>query len=319
MPTFKAIHRHYQAVSEQLRRGAIEADVSGSNRVVLLISDLSAATAEALGYVRSCRPQELHSVYTGPGELTPEAQEEWRTFSGGGTDLEPLTARGGDLLEAVRVYLSGIARDPDDFVTVVIPVMVHGGIAAYLLRRRPLVRLKSGLLREPDVVVADVPVWREDGEPADRAARPLIPQRTVTLVFVSAVHDATVRAVNYARSLGASETRAVHFDLDPDVSRRIEEQWFDRRLGIPLDVVEAPFRDLNGPMLTEVLRFTARPDTLVTVVLPEFVVQKRWHLILHNQNALFVKRLFLFEVRVILSSVPFVLTGETEPSGAPVR
>ena len=34
----------------------------------------------------------------------------------------------------------------------------------------------------------------------------------------------------------------------------------------------------------------------------------RWrHLLLHNQNALFVKRLFLFEPRVVLSSVPFVL------------
>ena len=46
--------------------------------------------------------------------------------------------------------------------------------------------------------------------------RPLIPQRTVALVFVSAIHDATVRAVNYAQSLGASETRAVYFDMDPD-------------------------------------------------------------------------------------------------------
>ena len=55
--------------------------------------------------------------------------------------------------------------------------------------------------------------------PAARAApaRPLIPQRVVALVFVSAVHDATIRAVNYARSLGAGETRAVYFDLDPDI------------------------------------------------------------------------------------------------------
>ncbi len=307
VPTFKSIHRHYEAVRGQLRRGAVLPGVSGTNRVVLLVPDLSAATAEALGYVRSCRPQELHAVYTGAGGLTPEVQERWRAFGGGGSDLEPLPVRGSDLLEAVRGYLRGIQRDHDDFVTVVVPEMVHGGIVGYLLRGRPLVRLKSGLLREPNVVVADVPVWRADDVPAAMNARPLIPQRTVTLVFVSSVHDATVRAVNYARSLGASETRAVHFDLDPDTSRRIEEEWFDRSLGIPLDVVEAPFRDLTGPMLREVSRFTGRRDTLVTVVLPEFVVDKWWQLVLHNQNALFVKRLFLFEDRVVLSSVPFVL------------
>ena len=39
-------------------------------------------------------------------------------------------------------------------------------------------------------------------------------------------------------------------------------------------------------------------------------------LLLHNQNALFVKRLFLFEPNVILSSVPFVLE---DGSGAEVR
>ncbi len=319
VPTFKSIHRHYVAIHSQLRRGAVEAGQSGTNRVVLLVPDLSPATAEALGYVRSCRPRELHTVYTGAGGLTPEVQDQWRTFCGSGVDLEPLPIRGGDLLEAVRRYLTGIARDPDDFVTVVVPEMVHGGLAAYLLRRRPLVRLKSGLLREPNVVVADVPVWQEGAGAPEAGARPLIPQRTVTLVFVSSVHDATVRAVNYAESLNATETRAIHFDLDPDISRGIEEEWFDRRLRIPLDIVEAPFRDLTRPMLSEVARFTVRPDTLVTVVLPEFVVQKRWHLILHNQNALFVKRLFLFEDRVVLSSVPFVLTGEAEPSGAPVR
>jgi hypothetical protein len=63
-------------------------------------------------------------------------------------------------------------------------------------------------------------------------------------------------------------------------------------------------------MLNEVSRFTARRDTVVTVVLPEFVVNRWWQLVLHNQNALFVKRLFLFEDRVVLSSVPFVLSDD---------
>ena len=309
VPTFRSIHRHYESVQTQLRRGAVEPGRFGTNRVVLLVPDLSAATAEALGYVRSFRPPEVHALYIGKEALTPDLRERWRSFSGGGLELQALRVKHGDLLEAVRGHLQGIHRAREDFVTVVLPEMVHGGIAAYLVRRRPLVWLKSGLLREPNVVVADVPVWSEDGEYGQ--TRPLIPLRTVTLVFVSAVHDATVRAVNYAQSLGASETRAIHFDLDPDTSREIEEEWFDRRLGIPLDVVEAPFRDLTTPMLSEVSRFTARPDTVVTVVLPEFVVNKWWHLVLHNQNALFVKRLFLFEDRVVLSSVSFVLTDGT--------
>ena len=142
--------------------------------------------------------------------------------------------------------------------------------------------------------------------------RALIPQRTVTLVFVSSVNDATIRAVNYAQALGAAETRAIYFDLDPDEGHRLQEQWFDRRLGIPLDIVEAPFRDLTGPMLDEVRRFTVRQDTVVNVVIPEFLVKKWRHYLLHNQNALFIKRLFLFEERAVLSSVPYIVEDPRE-------
>jgi amino acid transporter len=315
VPTFRAVHRHYLSVQQQLRRGEVEPGAIGANRVVLLVPDLSAATAEALGYIRSFRPPEVHALYIGEGPVTTELRERWRAFGGGDLELRSLSRERGDLLQSVRGYLAGVHRAPGDFITVVVPEVVREGIPVYLLRHRPLVRLKSGLLREPEVVVADVPVWQERAQVEAVDARPLIPQRTVTLVFVSAVHDATVRAINYALSLGAGETRAVHFDLDPDVSRTIEERWFDRRLGVPLDVVEAPFRDLTGPMLTEVHRFTSRPDTLVTVVLPEFMVPKWRHLLLHNQNALFVKRLLLFEDRVVLSSVPFVLRDEAPHSG----
>jgi hypothetical protein len=60
-------------------------------------------------------------------------------------------------------------------------------------------------------------------------------------------------------------------------------------------------------MLDEVRRFTARQDTVVNVVIPEFLVKKWRHYLLHNQNALFIKRLFLYEERAVLSSVPFIV------------
>ena len=88
-------------------------------------------------------------------------------------------------------------------------------------------------------------------------------------------------------------------------------------MDIPLDIVEAPFRDLTGPMLDEVRRFTVRQDTVVNVVIPEFLVDKWRHYLLHNQNALFIKRLFLFEERAVLSSVPFIVEDPRHPQPAP--
>ena len=80
-----------------------------------------------------------------------------------------------------------------------------------------------------------------------------------------------------------------------------------RGVGIPLEITEAPFRDLSGPMLDEVRRFTARPETVVSAVIPELIPKNLRHYLLHRQTALFVKRLFLFEERVVLSSVPYLL------------
>ncbi|MGZ6545972.1 MAG: APC family permease [Actinomycetota bacterium] len=313
--TFLSIHRHYASTMAQLQLRTVTPGNVGDNHVVLLVRDLGPSTAEALGYVRSFRPRQIHALYpvTG-GAVPPEVQERWRVFAAGATDLEPLPVTGDDLLGPARAYLGRMHRQPNDFVTVIVPEEVRNGLFGYLVRSRSLVRLKAGLLREPNVVVTDVPVAIIHLAPQGVDGKALIPNRTVTLVFISGVNDATIRAVNYAQSIGAAETRAIYFDLDPEEAHRIEERWFDRRLAIPLDIVEAPFRDLTRPMLEEVRSFTAREDTVVNVVMPEFLVNKWRYLLLHNQNALFVKRLFLYEERAILTSVPFVIQA---PRSAP--
>jgi hypothetical protein len=304
---FMAIHRHYESIRAQLRRGRVRPGETGANHVLLIVPNLDAAAMEALGYVRSFRPREFHALRPSPSTLPADVQNRWRELSRGGPDLEALPLHGKDLLEGVRAYVAGLQRGEDDFVTVVVPELIEERLPLYLLRHRDAVRLKAGLLREENVVVTDVPVLAEHASLAGVDGRPLIPERTVALVFISGVHDASVRAVNYAMTLEAAETRAIYFDLDPDIAYTMQEEWAERGMTIPLDIVEAPYRDLTGPMLQEVRRVTARPDTIASVIVPELVVGKSWHMLLHNQSALFVKRLLLYEPRTILSSVPYKL------------
>ena len=53
---------------------------------------------------------------------------------------------------------------------------------------------------------------------------------------------------------------------------------------------------------------------MVTVVLPELVPDHWWQNLLHNQTALFFKRMLLFEPDVVVTSVPFHL-GAPESLG----
>jgi amino acid transporter len=304
--TFYGVRGHYRTVSAQLRQRKVQSRTA-RNSVVLLVRDIDAATAEALGYVRAIRSAEVHAVHLSDNGFSHEFAERWHEFTGGRLDLEPLPAKGSSL-DRVRAYLEQIPRESGDFVTVTVPELLPKPTLGAVLRHPELLRLKAGLLRERRIAVTDVPVvLSEEGEPVGVDSLPLHPLRTVALVFVSGVHDATVRAVNYARSLNAQETRAVFFALDPPDAAKIADEWVERGLTIPLEITDAPFRDLSGPMRDEVRRITARPDTIAAVVIPELVPKSWRHYLLHRQTALFVKRLLLFEERVILTSVPYQL------------
>jgi hypothetical protein len=161
------------------------------------------------------------------------------------------------------------------------------------------------------VVVVDVPLVPEERaeatERAERWQRSVEPERNVCIVPVSSVQDATVRALVYAKSLQPADLEAVYLVEDPSEADAILEAWRDpdREIDVPLSLVEAPFRDYGPPLLAEVRRHTARGDTVVTVVLPEFIMRPVWRqLVFHNQTALFFKRLLLFEPETVVVSVP---------------
>ena len=76
---------------------------------------------------------------------------------------------------------------------------------------------------------------------------------------------------------------------------------------IPLEVEEAHYRDLGDPLLHYLRQLTADQETVAVVVMPELIFSGPQRL-MHNQRALYVKRLLLFEPRVILTAVPYRLT-----------
>jgi len=123
------------------------------------------------------------------------------------------------------------------------------------------------------------------------------------------VHNATVRAVLYAKSLKAKHIGGLFFAADPEDVESIQGQWAEWDMDIALTSIDAPFRDISGPLLEEVRRDTTHKDSIVTVVLPELVVSRWWELPLHNQVGLYIKRTLLFEPNVVVTSVPFHLRG----------
>ena len=96
------------------------------------------------------------------------------------------------------------------------------------------------------------------------------------------------------------------FAFDEEEARRFRDAYLAAGLTTPVDLSDAPYRDIGTPLLAYIRELTADPDTVVNIVMPEVVV-RGWARVLHNQRALYIKRLLLFERHVILSSVPYQL------------
>jgi amino acid transporter len=310
---FYALHRHYEWVADERRRGAWTLGEQGKNVVLLYVEALNEATAEAVGYIRSFCGNDFQAIHVPKERDSGDIAAKWQSFSRSEAPLKVLSARKAPV-DAVINHVRSIPRGPDDFVNVVIPELMKSKSLIGALRT-PTFLLKLRLLREPQIVVTDVPVLNEGDRPVGVDARPFVPNRVEVILFVGSVHDGVIRAINYARSLRASDIRAVYFAFEPSRVESIQQQWSDYRIPIRLDIVEAPFRDLGPPILEEVRSVTSRPDAVASVVMPELVPTRWWHRLLHNQRALFVKRLLLFEPRVVLSSVPYQLGATTRRPG----
>lgn len=299
---FLGINRHYRRFGRRLRAGLSAAEAAGepTNTTLVWVEAIDVATEGALWYARQISHDEPLRALHAPSRRTDAGiRPRWFDFASASPTLEVLQPVEGRT-QAVLEEVWRLPRGENRFVTVVVPEQ---------FRRRSLLsaagrasfRLKLRLLSEPGVVVASIPAVTSTPHPEGRT-----PTRLAVRVLLSGVHGGSVRALNYAGSLGVEDTRAVSFAIDSEQAARFERDWAAAGFSMPLDLSDAPYRDVGDPLLAYLRELTAEPETAVNVVMPEIVV-RGWARVLHNQRALYIKRLLLFEPRVILSSVPYQL------------
>jgi amino acid transporter len=294
---FYGVHRHYRYTARRLAAGvdAVKrARASLTNEIVLPVTDLTPASRSAVWYACAVAGKAFRGVYV-QGSAERDPRGSWWEFSGGCDPLQVLPAE-RHWSDAVREYVWRLPRGEGDFVTVVVAEQFERPSLVSALRSRESFRLKSRLLSEIGIAVADVT--------AVGLGPRALPQRLCARVLVSNAHAAALRAVDYVKTLGVDDAQAVFFAFDDEQARRLRTDWKVNGFDLPLEVVEAPYRDIGDPLLRYVRGLTEDGETLALVVMPEVVVAG-WRRLLHNQRALYVKRLLLFEPNVVLTSVPY--------------
>jgi amino acid transporter len=196
---------------------------------------------------------------------------------------------GGAVLTAVVLVIVVSEKFVDGAYLVVI--LVPTLVAMMLFISRQYARSKRELSVRRDAVV----------RPPIREERVVVP--------IPGLDRATVQAINVARSID-DDVRAVFISDDPDEASRVRAD-FERQIpGVPLVVVESPYRALAGPLLAylDVLDLAwppDRPDPITFVVIPEYVARSWWERLLYKQSAKRLRSMLLGRPHTVIVNVPY--------------
>jgi amino acid transporter len=132
-------------------------------------------------------------------------------------------------------------------------------------------------------------------------------QRVV--VPVNGINRAVVQAINFGRTM-SGDIRAVYVTEDPEEGDKVRERWERQLPGVPLVIVESPYRALVGPVIAylDILDKAWPPDQpepITIVVLPEYVAKHWWDRLLYNQTANRLKRALVGREHTVIADVPY--------------
>ncbi|MSQ12809.1 MAG: APC family permease [Dehalococcoidia bacterium] len=141
--------------------------------------------------------------------------------------------------------------------------------------------------------------------PGDLLPKPARPQLVV--MPVATMNKPFAEGLTYARSLSPNIT-CIHVAETMAAAEEFRRQWEQQATGIPLVTIESPYRNFLSPMLAYIDSIVqSAPETIVTVVIPEFVPKRWWEHFLHRQSALRLKMALLARPNVVVVDIPYLV------------
>ena len=129
------------------------------------------------------------------------------------------------------------------------------------------------------------------------------------IVLVGNVTKANVGALNYARSIG-DYVVAMHVSMDENVEKEkeIQEEFKKHFPDVRLSIVHSSYRSLQNPILRYVdlvSKNATKHNYSTTVLVPQFVPNKRWQNILHNQTSLRLRIRLAWRENIIVATYSY--------------
>ncbi len=204
----------------------------------------------------------------------------------------------GEIIQSLVTNLVGATLTATVLVIVTITKFVHGAWLVYLIM--PILWfLMLGINRYYRDVEKEIEVDAHTtfGSSGDHA-----------IVLVGRMQKPVLKALDYAIAARHGSIEAVHVSIDDEATKRLEAEWADMNIAVPLAIVPSPYRDISVPLIKYIKEHRSRNGSeVVTVYTPIYVVGHWWEALLHNHKARRIRQKLMLVHGVTLALVPWLL------------
>lgn len=149
---------------------------------------------------------------------------------------------------------------------------------------------------------------RMEPEEYPTACKAEIIYKNRVIVPVESINHASIRALRYAQSISDNVT-AFNVVIDKETGEKNRQRFDKLETEIPLVIKYSPYREIVGPLLEfiESTEYDLSENEIVSVILPQFMVEKQWQRILHNNTRVHIERELLKHKQIAICTIPLQL------------
>ncbi|WP_228514074.1 APC family permease [Frondihabitans sp. VKM Ac-2883] len=211
---------------------------------------------------------------------------------------DPATVDRGQIKRSLTINLIGAIMTFTVLVVVTITKFTHGAWIVFVVMPI-LFTLMLGVnryYRDVDVEV-EVDETTTFGASGDHA-----------IVLVGKMQKPVLKAIDYAIAARHDTLEAIHVAVDHESTDRLQKQWDDMNIDVPLIIIPSPYRDVAVPVIKYIKAHREEFGAeVVTVYTPIYIVGHWWESLLHNHRSRRIRQKLMLAHGVTVALVPWLL------------
>jgi Amino acid transporters len=126
------------------------------------------------------------------------------------------------------------------------------------------------------------------------------------IIPIQSLNVMVIKTLRYAKSI-SDEVEVFHVETYEGEADKLRKKWAKLNTDVPLIIKQSPYREVVDPLI-EYLKsneHSSQANDVINVMLPQFIVEKRWEMALHNNTSLFIAGALIEHRNIVVSFVPF--------------